>query len=62
MFHKMLIKRFTTWPTLEDCVLLSETSAITSCIEFPVLGPTLLATQIWERQASEGAVAKLVGL
>ena len=38
-----------------DCVLLSETSAITSCIEFPVLGPTLLATQIWERQASEGA-------
>eukprot|EP00435_Cladocopium_sp_Y103_P053061 s143_g16.t2 len=32
-----------------DCVLLSKTSAITSCIEFPVLGPTLLATQIWER-------------
>ena len=41
-------------PYPEDCVLLSKNSAITSCIEFPVLGPTLLATQIWERGLGEG--------
>ncbi|CAE7696612.1 unnamed protein product [Symbiodinium pilosum] len=32
-----------------DCVSLSETTSITTCIEFPVLGPTLLATQTWKR-------------
>lgn len=32
-----------------DCVSLSKTSSITTCIEFPVLGPTLLATQTWTR-------------
>ncbi|CAK9019510.1 Protein LOW PSII ACCUMULATION 1 [Durusdinium trenchii] len=36
-----------------DCVKQSETRAITTCIEFPVLGPTLLATQLWAR-SSEG--------
>ncbi|CAJ1329421.1 unnamed protein product [Effrenium voratum] len=32
-----------------DCVI-SDKTAITTCIEFPVLGPTLLATQTWTRE------------
>ena len=35
-----------------DCVSLSTTKSITTCIEFPVLGPTLLATQTWTRSSA----------
>ncbi|CAK0870336.1 unnamed protein product [Prorocentrum cordatum] len=32
-----------------DCVLRSAGDAVSTCVEFPVLGPTLLATQRWRR-------------
>lgn len=47
----------------QDAVFRGAREAVTTCIEFPVLGPTLLATQIW-RQATpaefgEGILWKL---
>jgi len=37
----------------QDAVLSGPGEAITTCIEFPVVGPTLLATQVWRKMPTE---------
>jgi len=37
----------------QDSILQGRAKAVTTCIEFPVLGPSLLATQVWEKNVQE---------
>mmetsp|Transcript_2053 Transcript_2053/g.4968 ORF Transcript_2053/g.4968 Transcript_2053/m.4968 type:complete len:488 (+) Transcript_2053:6-1469(+) len=38
----------------QDAVQQATDEAVTTCIEFPVVGPTLLATQVWRRMGDRG--------